>query len=143
MKELENKKVLKMKEYIAHSDITVYDHCLSVMKMSLLISDKLHIKVERKELLRGALLHDFYLYDWHDLPKPKSFFELHGFTHSKIALENATKEFDLSEREKNIIASHMFPLTLTKVPKCREAWIVCIADKIVATKETFKKYKRA
>ena len=62
-------------------------------------------------------------------------------SHPAKALRNANKYFDLTEREANIISSHMFPLTLTKVPKCREAVIVCITDKICATKETTEGFK--
>ena len=43
----------------------------------------------------------------------------------------------LSEREKEIIKKHMWPLTV-KPPKCREAWVVCLADKYASTLETLK-----
>jgi signal peptidase II len=38
-------------------------------------------------------------------------------------------------KEKNIIARHMFPL-IPVPPQCREAWIVCLADKWCALGET-------
>ena len=40
-----------------------------------------------------------------------------------------------------IIQSHMWPLTITKVPISREAIIVCIVDKIMAIIETFENIK--
>lgn len=82
-------------------------------------------------LVIGALLHDYFLYDWHD-GKGRHF---HGFTHPECAKRNAEMDYTLSPRVKNIIARHMFPLTPVP-PTCTEAWIVCIADKICAIEET-------
>ena len=42
----------------------------------------------------------------------------------------------LNDKERNIIRSHMWPLTITAVPACREAVIVCIADKWCSLVET-------
>ena len=124
------------KGHIQHGDMTVNQHCLNVAKFSIAISDKLHISCSRRELIRGALLHDYFLYDWHvgDARKPQN---LHGFYHPGIALRNASGEYDLTARERDIIEKHMWPLTLTKVPRCREAWIVTTADKWCSLLETF------
>ena len=48
-----------------------------------------------------------------------------------------------NENVENIIESHMFPLTITKIPKSKEAFIVSLADKICAVKENlnFNVYK--
>ena len=51
------------------------------------------------------------------------------------ALQNARKDFKLTIREENIILRHMFPLNVVP-PMCKEAWLVCLADKICASKET-------
>ncbi len=40
-----------------------------------------------------------------------------------------------------MIRTHMFPLNLTSVPTHRESMILCLADKIVATKETVDGFK--
>ena len=45
------------------------------------------------------------------------------------------KIFKLTIREENIILRHMFPLNVVP-PMCKEAWLVCLADKICASKET-------
>lgn len=63
-------------------------------------------------------------------------YRLHGFTHPKRALINATADWNLSDRTQNIILRHMFPLTPVP-PACREAWLVCLADKVCALAETF------
>lgn len=85
--------------------------------------------------MRGALLHDYFLYDWHTKHEGHS---LHGFFHPGRALKNAERDFSLSPTERNMIKTHMFPLTLPP-PKCKESWILVVADKVCAIKETFKK----
>ena len=44
-------------------------------------------------------------------------------------------------REKDIIKKHMWPLTISAVPMCREAWIVTMADKWCSLMETFHVHK--
>ncbi len=121
------------KNFIQHGKISVYSHCLSVAVMSLRIADFLGIKVDRHSLIRGALLHDYFLYDWHE--EDNGTHKWHGFTHPKTALRNANEDFNLSEVESDIIVHHMFPLVPIP-PKSREAWLVCVADKLCALKET-------
>ena len=78
------------------------------------------------------MLHDYFLYDWHDKANGHHW---HGFTHSGTALHNASEDWKLTPVEREIIKKHMFPLTPIP-PTCREAWLVCLADKICAAKET-------
>ncbi len=85
-------------------------------------------------MIRGALLHDYFLYDWHEKAK---WHKWHGFRHPYTAWKNAKAEFQLNRRETNIILRHMFPLTPVP-PTCRESWLVCIADKICAMEEVSK-----
>ena len=127
-------KTQEMKKYIQHGKISTYEHCMQVARLSYELNRKLHFHANERELVRGAFLHDYYLYDWH-LPHNR----LHGFYHPGVAVENASRDFKLSSREKNIIASHMWPLTVTKLPKSREAVLVGMADKLCSTKETLFK----
>jgi uncharacterized protein len=129
----------RMKEYIQHGNVTVNAHVMNVARYSIIISDKLHIPCNRRELIRGALLHDYFLYDWH-IPDEVNPHRLHGFFHPGKALYNASKEYVLTEREKNIIQRHMWPLTVVP-PKYREAWIVTTADKWCSLLETLRLYK--
>ena len=108
---------------------------MNVAKYALAFSDKLHIRCNRRDLIRGALLHDYFLYDWHD-NEHKQPYKLHGFYHPGIALKNASEEYELTDREKEIIKKHMWPLTVIP-PTCREAWIVSCADKWCSLMETF------
>lgn len=127
------------KQHIQHGTMTVNAHCLDVAKYSLAINEKLHLHCSEKELIRGALLHDYFLYDWHD-PNHVPLHKLHGFHHPRVAWENAMKEYDLTEKEQEIIRKHMWPLTVIP-PTCREAWIVTVADKWCSTLETIKVHK--
>lgn len=120
------------KQYYQHGTTSVYSHSVQVACLSLYLSRKLKLRVNERALIRGALLHDHFLYDWHDRGHEHS---LHGFTHPGTALKNAKKDYDLNPIEENIIHRHMFPLTLIP-PVCSEAWIVCLADKCCALKET-------
>ena len=43
---------------------------------------------------------------------------------------------DITKKEQNVIASHMWPLTFRHIPTCREAVIVCLADKYCAIVES-------
>ena len=132
----EDQRITQMKAFVSHGSKTTYDHCMDVTRMSYLLSRRVPFSVDEAALLRGAMLHDYYLYDWH---KPHGC--LHGFFHPKKALINAKRDFHLNLKEQNIIQSHMWPLTITSLPLSREAWIVCIADKICATHETFLERK--
>lgn len=136
---LNSKNFRRMKEYIQHGDMTVNAHVLDVARYSIIFSTKLHIRCSRRELIRGALLHDYFLYDWH-IPDKEHPHKLHGFYHPGAALRNASREYRLTEREKNIIQRHMWPLTVVP-PTCREAWIVTAADKWCSLLETFSIHK--
>lgn len=121
--------------FVQHGNTSVMKHCIAVAYVSVIIAKKLHIKVDMKALIRGALLHDYFLYDWHEKLLRN---QIHGFTHPKTALQEALKDFTLSKREENMILHHMFPLTPCP-PKYREGWLLCLADKICATRETINR----
>lgn len=130
---LKSKKVKSQKQFIQHGNVSVYDHTYSVAVLSLYLADKLNITVDEKSLVRGALLHDYFLYDWH--VKDKSH-RLHGYTHANTALKNAKRDFKINKIEENMIKCHMFPLNLFSIPKYKEAKILCICDKLCAISET-------
>ena len=136
MQELEdickNSRILESHKYMQHGDTSVFRHSVSVAYYSYYLALKLHAPVNETSLIRGALLHDYFLYDWH---QKDSSHRLHGFRHPKTALGNAQRDYHLNWKEKNIIARHMFPL-IPVPPQCREAWIVCLADKWCALRET-------
>jgi len=128
-----------MKTFIQHGETTVFEHCLAVAKFSLLMAHflekTLKIEVDRDSLVRGALLHDYFLYDWHD--KTVKGRRVHGFTHPGVAMRNADRDFGLNDIERDIISKHMFPLTPFP-PMHRESILVTLADKWCALAETFR-----
>lgn len=125
------------KRFIQHANVSTYEHSIGVATMSLTLAAIFRVKVDKVSLVRGALLHDFFLYDWHDkTAMPKA----HAYLHPLIAFENAKKEFKLNTIEKNIIQAHMFPLSIV-MPKYKESWIVVMADKICAMNEIVSNLK--
>lgn len=120
----------KQKDFIQHGHVSVYEHALNVTTMCLKIADCLPVQVNERALVRGALLHDYFLYDWHEPGHG-----LHGFKHPRIALNNANQDYHLNKIEKDMIVKHMFPLTLN-LPRYKESYILVLADKIVAISET-------
>lgn len=124
--------------YMHHGSISVFDHSVSVAILCLKIARYFHLKTNEVALVRGALLHDYYLYDWHIKDNNHKW---HGFIHAKRALENAERDFILSDIERNMIVSHMFPLNI-RILRYRESVILTIADKICATWEILSTYKK-
>ena len=122
----------QLKEFKQHGKCTCYDHSVAVAKTALLWSMVLPFRFKQKQLVRGALLHDYFLYDWHHVKLDK----LHGFAHPHTAAKNARRDFDITPLEENIIRRHMFPLTPIP-PKYRESVLVTLSDKYCATKEVF------
>lgn len=132
----EHSEFAKMKDYIQHGRITTYDHVNDVTKTAYKIARGLRIRFNERVLIQGALLHDFFGYDWHDTKEKKPLFKKHGFTHAKEASRRAKEIFGIDKHTEDVINSHMWPLTLRSIPKSREALILCFADKIVSFKET-------
>lgn len=128
------------KKYLQHGSVTVHRHCLDVARYSLLLDRRLGQKCNKRDLIRGALLHDYFLYDWHDKEYLSQRKRLHGFWHAGTALRNAEKEYKLNNRQREIIKKHMWPLTVVP-PTCREAWVVTAADKYCSLMETLGYHK--
>ena len=128
---IDNNEFNKTKNIIHHG-LNRFDHCMRVSYYSYKVTKAL--KLDYKEVARAGLLHDFFYSDNSDIEPTKRLDVL--INHPKYALINAKKYFDLSLKEENIIASHMFPVSLT-VPRYIESWIVDLVDNVVAICEVF------
>ena len=53
------------RNYVQHGTIPVRRHCLDVAQHSLAINRKLRIHCQEKDLVRGALLHDYFIRELH------------------------------------------------------------------------------
>lgn len=124
-----------MDSFMQHGDISCLEHSIRVAYYSYALAIKLGLNINVKSLIRGALLHDFFLYDWHIKGGRKG---LHGFRHPRIALDNANRLFTLDKIEEDIIIKHMFPLTVIP-PKYKESILVCLVDKYCSLGETFNR----
>ena len=130
--------IQKMNEYMAHGRTNVYEHSYLVARLSYKICTILPIKLDIHSVVAGAMLHDFYLYDWHKLdPKHKWHGKVHGYT----AYQNATQYFIINNKTKNIIEAHMWPKNFKEKPKSTEAIVVSVADKIQASIEMISRRK--
>ncbi len=130
---LKNEQIQSMSKYIHHSNVTCLDHSMHVSFKAYVVCRRLGL--DYRSAARGALLHDFFLYDWHVHQPGRG---LHGFVHPKIALENAQAITKLNAIEEDIIIKHMWPLTLS-LPKHREAMVVIWVDKYCTILEMLRK----
>ena len=131
-----SKEARSMKSFCQHGSVSTYEHVMYVTKVCYYLNKRLGLRSNVKSLVIGAFLHDFYLYDWHE---KSDWHKWHGFSHPFRAAGNAHRIFHIGKRERQIIESHMWPLTLRHVPETREAAIVCIADKCCSFYETVRR----
>lgn len=125
-------RIRRLSKYPQHNGSNTLTHCVQVAKRSFALAEEFGWDIDEKELARGAMLHDYYQYDI----KEEGFSAYHhGTSHPLTAMKKAQEDFDLTEKERNIIRGHMWPLTLAHPPKSKEAILVCLADKDIATRE--------
>lgn len=134
---IENKTVQEMKNYRQHYQTSCFEHCLVASYFCYLYCKKHHL--DYFSCARAAMLHDLFLYDWRKRLNGRK--GLHAFTHPVTAYENASKLFNLNDKEKDIILKHMWPVTLP-FPRYIESFIITLTDKYCAFKEIFEYYNR-
>ena len=134
---LESDQVRSMGLWRHHGPVTCLDHSLFVAYTSYRAARFLRLDV--RAATRGALLHDLYLYD----PRDKSAHPGNQcIDHPRAAARNAAELTDLSQKERNIILSHMWPLG-GALPRSTEAWLVDLVDTGCAGLELMRLYRPA
>ncbi|GAB6390921.1 MAG: HD domain-containing protein [Treponematales bacterium] len=122
---------LRGKTVYSHGAVTIYEHSVNVAELAFsMVEDK--PAYDKRCVARAGLLHDFFLYEWHIWGWR---YIRHGWAHPAIAAAKAREVFGISDREFSCIRTHMWPWTLFHPPRCREGWVISLADKIVAVKE--------
>ena len=126
---LSKKEIENMMVYRHHMRVNRYQHLLSVSYLSYVATKREGLNYI--ETAKAAMMHDLFYYDYKDKIKyPKR----HNYIHPDTALLNAEKIMQLSDLQKEIIRSHMWPLVSPK-PNSKEAKIVCKMDKICSVLE--------
>ena len=128
---LEIPEVARLNEFTHHRKKTRLEHVKEVAYISFICGRRLGLDCEA--IVRGALLHDLFFYDWlHEGPR------LHGLRHHNIALENARRITRLSPKEEDIIKKHMWPLTVVP-PLYLESLVVSLADTFCSARDYLKR----
>lgn len=122
---------------IPHHGGTRLDHSIRVSYISYKVSK--FLKLDYIQTARAGLLHDFYFERTKDFKQVKDKVKLYTVGHPLDALENADKHFILSDKEKDIIRTHMFPIDF-RIPKYLEGWVVNLVDTGVSLFEFTKKF---
>lgn len=121
--------VLKMDDFSQHLNTSRLQHSLNVAYYSFLFARKLNLNVS--DAVRGALLHDLFLYEWRtEQPVEGN----HVLVHPIQALQNAKKVTEVTDVMEDVIASHMWPVGNVK-PTTREGWLIQMVDKMCAVME--------
>lgn len=126
-----------MDQFIQHGNTTCKEHCIQVSYMTYQICER--YGWDYRSAARAALLHDLFLYDWHTHAKETGN-HFHGYTHPRVAMNNAIKYFDIIEKEQNMILRHMWPLTAIP-PRYKEGFVLLYADKYCGLAEVITNLK--
>ena len=120
--------------HVQHGATSTLLHCIAVAYTANGLATRFGMDAARRnQVRRAALLHDYYLYDWHD---KEDWHRLHGFRHGAFAAANAQHDYpDLTPDEESAIRRHMCPLT-PMPPSSSVGWVVTLADKLCAIRET-------
>jgi|GEM_PF-536544 len=121
--------MLALDEYGQHLNTSRRQHSLNVAYVSYRMASRLNLNVQ--DTVRGALLHDLYLYDWRTEQPVEG---RHVNVHPAQALSNACAMTEVSDTMADCIVNHMWPLGDAK-PQSKEAWVVQAADKLCAVLE--------
>jgi len=128
---LRNEEFKKLSSFIHHNSNRL-QHSINVSYHSYRISKRLNL--DYRKIARAALLHDFFFIDNFSISKTSRIKTL--FSHPRKALNKSLEYYYLTDMERNIIVSHMFPIGLD-LPRYKESILVDIVDDYIAICEGF------
>lgn len=135
---INTEEVQSMRGIPHHPGVSCYEHSVFVAYTAFRLARRWGL--DYRAAARAGLLHDLYLYDAHD---KTAYTGLQCFTHPREALKNADALVGgLTPKEKNSIISHMWPLA-RYMPRCKEAYVINLADKLCCTGELLGYWKRS
>ena len=115
---LASEEVQKLKDYRHHIKVNRLVHSINVSYYSYIFAKK--FGYDYKSAARGALLHDLFFDEYETRLKSIR-------THHREALKNAEEICALNDIERNIILTHMWPVTPEK-PQYKESYLVALID---------------
>ena len=124
-------------EQTHHYSTTVGDHTLGVTVEAVKFCLYYGLTDDRtlSNVVTACLCHDLGIIGRHDKYKNRVQTLIWHPRHSAQAYMNMTGEED--KRVLNSILCHMFPLKMC-IPRYKESWILVLADKVGASRETLK-----
>lgn len=134
---VENDTVQSMKKYRQHCNVSCFEHSYNVARVCYRVAKKFGL--DYVSVTRAGMLHDLFLYDWHAPKGERKGF--HAFTHAKCACRNATRLFNLTKKEQDMIEKHMWPVTIIP-PKSIEGFLLTFVDKYCAIMESIDSFKK-
>lgn len=134
VKDILDNKDFKLLGTFKHHKGSRLEHSIKVAKKSYEIARKKDW--DYIACARAGLLHDFF----GDYKETKGIKRIKLICfHGNVSRRNS-EQFGLTDKERNIIESHMFPLG-SKIPKSKEAVLVSIIDKTSASNEFFTNFR--
>ncbi len=138
--------LVKAEEYRHHGgENTLMAHLIRTAWCAYWICRIFHVSEEHEEAaVQAALLHDLFGYDWHERPDSKRLVPnmegiRHALFHGTEAADYVGERVQITERQRDAIRSHMFPLYPIP-PRFCEGWVLTAADKLIAIKELFREF---
>lgn len=123
---LELPEVQQLRRY-RHHRTNRYEHTLRVARWSFRMARGLGL--DQRSAARGAVLHDLFFHD--KSCRPEGYRGSAFVRHPEEAVENARALTQLTDKEENIILSHMWPVC-PHAPHSAEALLVNLVDNVVA-----------
>jgi uncharacterized protein len=134
---LELPEVQRLRAY-RHHRTDRYEHSLRVARWSFRTARLLGL--DERAAARGAVLHDLF---YHDRTCRPEGYEGSAFVrHPEEAVRNARSLTQLTEKEEDIIRSHMWPVSPRHIPHSAEAVLVNLVDDVVSVRDLMGKNRK-